>query len=113
MSLDWDYRLNVVGPGEFAGETDELGPVRPANDGYPGYSAKLDPGDRDDIQSVVLNRLYKLDQIGPYRVVLRRRVWKINPAYVSLSVKAFLDQAMIWPCARRKQNPYQLRYPST
>jgi hypothetical protein len=91
QSRDWDYQLDITGP---AGS-----PLRPTNYGcrvlrqpreiLRNIGRQLEPGEKDHIESVELNRLYILDRVGAYRVVARRRVWQTKPAYSSQPVEFF------------------------
>lgn len=94
QSPDWDYRLDIVGP--------DGSPLKLTNYGvcvlpqpstiFRNILRKLDVGLKDHIEPIELKRLYRLDRVGQYRVVVRRRVWRINPAYSSLPLLDFIDQ---------------------
>jgi hypothetical protein len=85
QSPDWDYRLDITRP--------DGSPLRLTNYGchvipqpveiMRNIARQLAPGAKDHVESVELNRLYVLDRIGRYRVVARRRVWRVKPAYAT------------------------------
>jgi hypothetical protein len=97
QSPDWDYQIDAVGP-------DGISPVERTNFGkcvfprpidiFRNISRSLEPGAKDHVESVELNRLFKLNRAGLYRIVLRREIWvkasdmkmvSSEPAYFSIS----------------------------
>ncbi len=87
QSPDWDYELDIAGPdGQSRVELTNFGKcVLP----HPivifrNIGRILKPGEADHLESVELNRLFKLDSVGLYRVVVRRRVWLKSPSLAKL-----------------------------
>jgi len=90
QSDDWDYQIDLVG-------SNSSSPVEKTNFGkrvlpqpniiFRNIGRRLEPGGEDHAEIVELNRLFKLDQVGLYRLVVRRRVWvtSISKAQMVLS----------------------------
>ena len=82
QSPDWDYQIDVVGPdGQSPVELTNFGKcVLPhPSDVFRNIGRRLEPGEKDHVETVELNRLFKLDCVGLYRVLCRRRVWLKSP----------------------------------
>jgi len=83
QSDDWDYQIDIAGP-------DGSSPVEKTNFGkcvLPqstmvtlNVARSLEPGGKDRVETVELNRLFKLDHVGLYRLVVRRRLWITSPS---------------------------------
>lgn len=94
QSPDWDYQLEIRGPDDQ--------PLKLTNYGtcvlpqpsivFRVIGRKLDAGGKDLVESIELNRLYKLDRAGRYRLTVRRRVSRIRSEYASLSLKDLCDR---------------------
>lgn len=82
QSPDWDYQIDLVGPdGQSTVELTNFGKCvlpHPA-EVFRNIGRRLEPGEKDHVESVELNRLFKLDRVGLYRVLVRRRVWLTAP----------------------------------
>ena len=83
QSPDWDYQLDVTGPdGQSQAELTNYGKcVLPHPSAiFRNISRTLQPGETDHVESVELNRLFRLDSVGLYRIVVRRRIWSKAPS---------------------------------
>jgi hypothetical protein len=94
QSSDWNYQLDITGPDGAPLKLTNWGQcVLPMpNEILRNILRKLDSGGKDHIESIVVNRLYRLDRVGRYHVIARRRVWPIKPAYAGLDIMAFVEK---------------------
>lgn len=89
---DWDYQIEILGPDDSHLELTNYGKcVLPQPSTIlRSILWKLEPGEKDHIEIVELNRLFKLDRAGRHRVVVRRGVWQVPVGSPRLTVEYFL-----------------------
>jgi hypothetical protein len=92
QNQDWDYQIEILGPDNSPLELTNYGKcVLPQPSTIlRSILWKLEPGEKDHIETVELNRLFKLDRAGRHRVVVRRGVWQVPVGSPRLTVKYFL-----------------------
>jgi hypothetical protein len=92
QNQDWDFQIEILGPDGSPLELTNYGkcvlPVPTVT--ISTKIEKLEPGDKDRVESVELNRLFKLDHVGRHRVMVRRTLWRVASGSPPISLETFL-----------------------
>jgi hypothetical protein len=87
-SPEFNYQIEIVGPGGSPVELTTFARcVLPYLTLISNIPRRLEPGEENHVESVELNRLFRFDRIGRHRIVVRRRLWRINSRFPSLTLE--------------------------
>ena len=79
QSDDWNYQFDILGPDGHPVELTNYGKCFLPSPSRSYWNSKrtLEPFAKDHQGKVELNKLFKFDQIGVYRMVVRRRILRL------------------------------------